>query len=1068
MPTVSDRVTIDASSQPGYAGSPQISLVAGASRQFGFQLLAGSDYSTVRGFNIQGFSTAGIYIESSYNTIAGNWIGVNATGTAAAANGNGIDIWQGDNNILGGTGTYDRNVISGNSGNGVAINSSANNTQILGNYVGLNATGTAAIANGNHGLDIYNSSGTIIGNGSVAGRNVISGNTAQGIFLYNSANSVIQGNYIGTNAAGTADINGTTINFAQSGIVLTNGSTGNLIGGTTAAQRNVISGNNWYGVEFIGAGTSNNSLFGNYIGTDATGFFAIANISGVSMYNAASNNQIGSGAAGAGNVISGNLTYGVFIANNNATGNKIQGNLIGLAKNGSTIVGNASSGVYISDSATSNVIGTDGNGVDDIAERNIISGNANGVEIESAGVTGNIVAGNYIGTDITGMYARANIGDGVRMFGGASSNTIGGTAAYTGNLIGGNSGNGIYIGSGGSNTVAGNIIGLNASGGVADGGIISGNVGSWQGEGDAADTRLTANGTLFSGTTFTNGHQGQAFQFDGVDDYVEIADNVAHQLQTLTVSAWIKPDFATMDNFGGIVMKTSDATWANGFGLSRDGSNNGVRFYIDNWSTNFASATVADNAWSFVTGTFDGTTVKLYVNGVLAGTDTYTGPINYAASTLRIGSGYSSNLTWKGGIDEANLFNRALTATEIGELYQYGLNVKLGNTGYGVSIVDSASNLIGGTSVSARNVISHNSFGIVISGAGSTLNTVAGNYIGTTASGNNAAGNTYDGIQIFNSSAANTIGGATSSYRNIISGNGGDGIHISGENSDGNIIRNNWVGMGADGSTVLGNGRHGIAIMSGADNTVIGGIGVGNVIIGSRQNGIHIDGDTSGSIIQGNFIGTNVAGSVVVDSGEHGIWMGGGAKTIPSAMRRRTDTITASGQLLGAQRRGESTWIRLQELVTRSLATRTSTTPVWLSTWATWGHRQRRVGAQILAREQSAKPVLTSATTNGTVLVSGNNINTLASVTGMVIHFYASPNAGNMNRRDAKRYLGSTTVNTDASGNATFTNLSLSSVVAAGEVITATTTPGANGSTSAELSQAVVATLTSGNSLQTT
>ncbi len=89
----------------------------------------------------------------------------------------------------------------------------------------------------------------------------------------------------------------------------------------------------------------------------------------------------------------------------------------------------------------------------------------------------------------------------------------------------------------------------------------------------------------------------------------------------------------------------------------------------------------------------------------------------------------------------------------------------------------------------------------------------------------------------------------------------------------------------------------------------------------------------------------------------------------------------------------------------------------------------------------------------------------MASTAGIVIHFYATPSNGNLSTRQARRYLGFTTVSSDASGNATFTNVAMTSAVAAGEIITATATLS---SSTSELSQGMVATLSSGNSAPTT
>ncbi len=110
-------------------------------------------------------------------------------------------------------------------------------------------------------------------------------------------------------------------------------------------------------------------------------------------------------------------------------------------------------------------------------------------------------------------------------------------------------------------------------------------------------------------------------------------------------------------------------------------------------------------------------------------------------------------------------------------------------------------------------------------------------------------------------------------------------------------------------------------------------------------------------------------------------------------------------------------------------------------------------------------PVLTSATTNGTTVTVSGTLNTVANTAGILIHFYATPSTGNLNTRQGRRYLGSTTVASNASGNATFSSVALSSAVTAGEVITATSTLSSSNS---EFSQGLVANLSSGNSAPTT
>ncbi len=183
-------------------------------------------------------------------------------------------------------------------------------------------------------------------------------------------------------------------------------------------------------------------MAGNLIGTDITGTVAIANGNdGVEIDAGARGNTIGGTTPGAGNVISGNAGGGVEIAGGGGTsGNVVTGNLIGTDIAGTAAIANGDDGVEIDFGRTANTIGgtTPGAG-------NVISGNAfDGVEIDRTGTSGNIVAGNFIGTDITGTVAIGNGSDGVVVVL-ASGNTIGGTTTGARNVISGNAHDGVEI-----------------------------------------------------------------------------------------------------------------------------------------------------------------------------------------------------------------------------------------------------------------------------------------------------------------------------------------------------------------------------------------------------------------------------------------------------------------------------------------------------------------------------------------------------------------------------------------------------------------------------------------------
>ncbi|MBZ0276497.1 MAG: hypothetical protein K8I60_10150, partial [Anaerolineae bacterium] len=281
-------------------------------------------------------------------------------------------------------------------------------------------------------------------------------------------NNWVYGCYVGTNTAGNAQLQN-----QQNGISIINGASNNLIGTNSdgvndAAERNLVSGNRYYGVTLSTA--SNNRVSGNYIGTDISGTFAICNGctglayggDGVLLELGSTGNVIGTNGDGVndaieGNVISGtsNTNNGVFIRDAGTDNNRVAGNLIGTNAAGMTTISNGG-GISITYGASHNVIGTNGDGVSDALERNVISGNTlHGVQVLEDNTTGNRIAGNYIGLDSSGTLPMPNGTDGVQvvagMLPGGPVNTIIGTDgdgspgdAAEGNVLSGNGNYGVF------------------------------------------------------------------------------------------------------------------------------------------------------------------------------------------------------------------------------------------------------------------------------------------------------------------------------------------------------------------------------------------------------------------------------------------------------------------------------------------------------------------------------------------------------------------------------------------------------------------------------------------------
>lgn len=378
LPDITPTVLIDGDNKIEITGerlelAGPASCVRNITLSNGITLLDGSDGSTVRGAKvgvsmdgttatdgsitvlssnntIGGTSAAernlarGISIFGNDNTVVGNYVGLTADGTQGLANiadyNLGIVVHDGDNNRIGGPTAAERNVVGGyrqpfgrGSAVGIEIVGSGSqtpkNTLVQGNYVGTDKTGTKAIANG-VGIRVFD---VDVAEGQQIVGNLVSGNVFEGISIIHGASNVdVRGNIIGLAENGT-DV----LRNGGKGIQIA-GSWDNTIGGTTPQDRNIISANGSYGILFACYGVINqpcnefstdNRVIGNYIGTDLTGQLDRGNEDNGILVSASSDrNTIGGPNAGEGNLVSGNASVGIYIWNSDD--NRIQGNVIGL------------------------------------------------------------------------------------------------------------------------------------------------------------------------------------------------------------------------------------------------------------------------------------------------------------------------------------------------------------------------------------------------------------------------------------------------------------------------------------------------------------------------------------------------------------------------------------------------------------------------------------------------------------------------------------------------------------------------------------------------------------------
>lgn len=393
LPDIIDSVTIDGTTQPRYAGTPLIQLTGPALR------IAEGD-SAVRGLIFPGiivYSSVSTRSRSNYR-IEGNFIGTDAAGTGVTSDA-GISLFNVQGIVIGGSAVSARNLISGID---IPLGGQAGDIRIEGNFIGTDAAGANALDSdvgiGNRGSPGNRTQGLTIH------RNLISG-TASGIGLSYASDLLITGNFIGTDVSGTKAIPN------QQGLSFV--STTATIGGTTPSARNVISGNEQWGIR-AGRGATL-QIQGNYIGLSASGTAAIPNRTGVEVYFGAT---IGGAIVAARNVISGNRGDGILVVGAMTT---IQGNFIGTDAGGTLPVPNMGNGVILSQS--SGQIGGPGEN-----EGNLISANGeNGVAIGperifpdefggsmiKAGGSDVTLQGNSIGTDLTGERPLGNQGNGI-------------------------------------------------------------------------------------------------------------------------------------------------------------------------------------------------------------------------------------------------------------------------------------------------------------------------------------------------------------------------------------------------------------------------------------------------------------------------------------------------------------------------------------------------------------------------------------------------------------------------------------------------------------------------------
>lgn len=985
---------------------------------------------------ISGNTFYGVYIRdanTSDNTFAGNYIGTSVGGSLAVPNGTGrhggVLIQDSPDNQIGGVEPGAGNVVSGNNGAGIwMFGANATGNRLLGNVIGLNAAGAAALPNTAYGLGMFDAQDNIIGD--VEAPNTISGNNSYGVWIDGpgATGNWLQGNRIGTNALGTHGIGN-----RSTGLRISGGANGNVIGANDDGvsddrEGNLISGNGSFGVEIVEAGSDNNIVAGNQIGTDATGTSAVGNrLDGIVIGFGAKSNRVGTDGDGISdaaerNVISGNHRNGVDIRNIGTNHNVLAGNYVGTDALGDSPLGNQLDGILIRANAKSNLIGTDADGVADDAEGNLISGNLrHGVFIAGSGASNITVAGNKIGVDSTGSVGLGNAGNGVRITNGASHNQIGGASAAERNIISGNMQSGVFIANAGSieNAVLGNFIGTDATGespvgnaqygvylplGSSDAwirdNVVSGNALDGIFITDGQNHRIEGNfiGTNVAGDKAVP-NLGAGLNIQGLSNGILVGtngDSVADEAESNLISGNLGHGVfiggAGVSNITVAGNKIgSDANGAIALGNAGDGvriTNGASQNRIGGTATAERNI-ISGNAQSGVFIANAGTTENIVLGNFIGTNANAEAPLGNSRHGVHLLLG-SSDTTLSNNVVSGNALNgiaitdgrdHRIEGNFVGT--NAGGDKGIANLGAGVSVQGLSSDILIGTNVdgvsdaSEGNVISANgSFGVQLAGAGVSNITVAGNKIGTNAAGSNALGNFSDGVRLTNGVSHNRIGGTAAAARNIISGNMQAGVFLANIGTTDNWVLGNSIGTDATGAIALGNGGSGVMFALGAANNTIGVsddsglLGESNLIAHNAGSGVAVLSEsTAGNSIRGNSIYSNVG--LGIDLNGDGVTTNdpGDADTGPNQLQNYPELRAVRG-----------------------------------------GTETRIVGA------------LDSTPT-----------------TTITLDFYANSAVNPLGFGEGQRYLGSFTLVTDANGRASF-NVLLNAATGRGEFVTATAT----------------------------
>jgi len=622
---------------------------------------------------------------------------------------------------------------------------------------------------------------------------------------------------------------------------------------------------------------------------------------------------------------------GILITDAKARQNHIFGCTIGVAPDGATSQANAGHGVYLKNAGAGNILGGEGSKF-----RNVISGNGvNGVQIEKTDST--VVAGNFIGCDVSGSRKLGNQLHGIFLYTAAAYTRIGGDKAAEGNVISANLGHGVLFQ---GNLVKNCVLRNNMIGADAAGTLDLGNerYGLYIYGGSSDNTIGPFNHILFNKkygigiagsytlrnqilqNSISNNMQSAVQLSSGANAGVLPPGNLKVTAQGVSGTA---PGGSVVEIYSDPAEEgawfeaaiTSDRAghflWAGvpkGPSITAtvtDGDGNTSEFCPPLRILPFVVTTTLDSVEGSLRWAINGSNITPDADRILFDIP-QTDPGYQAAEGIWVIKPTKALPILTGG--QVEIDGRSQTVGH-GDSNPFGPEIFIdgslaGDRAKGLEIRSAQNWLhdigIGGFSQNA----------IVLYGDACRHNRVTGCFVGLKADGKSTLpNNSWSGIVIA-SADSNIIGGVGEGLRNVIGGMGLQGILLSGISCTGNKVQNNYVGLDVSGSRALPNLKDGIRLEKGPANNLIGGSGAEyrNICSGNIRTGIRLEGaGVDSNVVAGNWIGLNAAGSDSLANGESGLVLADHAMhNLIGGADRASGNMISGNRYSGLQIRGNS------------------------------------------------------------------------------------------------------------------------------------------------------------------